>query len=122
MKYLVLMYANESEAPQTQEELQALQPAWFAYMQEASSRRSAAVERWSCSRRQRDDRARAEWQAVDHRWPLRRNARAIRRILRDRVQRPRRSAALGGEDSHRQIRLDSDLPLVGTGITRSGQG
>ena len=37
MKYLVLMYANESEAPQTQEELQALQPAWYAYMQEAQA-------------------------------------------------------------------------------------
>ena len=37
MKYLVLMYANESEAPQAQEELQALQPAWYAYMQEAQA-------------------------------------------------------------------------------------
>jgi hypothetical protein len=37
MKYLVLMYANESEAPQTQAELQALQPAWYAYMQEAQT-------------------------------------------------------------------------------------
>jgi hypothetical protein len=37
MKYLVLMYANEAEAPHTQEELQALQPAWFAYMQEAQA-------------------------------------------------------------------------------------
>ena len=37
MKYLVLMYANESEAPQTQEELQALAPAWYAYMQEAQA-------------------------------------------------------------------------------------
>ena len=37
MKYLILMYANEAEAPHTQEELQALQPAWFAYMQEAQA-------------------------------------------------------------------------------------
>ena len=37
MKYLLLMYANESEAPQTQEELQALAPAWYAYMHEAQA-------------------------------------------------------------------------------------
>jgi len=37
MKYLILMYANEAEAPHTQEDLQALQPAWFAYMQEAQA-------------------------------------------------------------------------------------
>jgi hypothetical protein len=37
MKYLVLMYANESEAPQGQEELQAIQQAWFTYMQEAQA-------------------------------------------------------------------------------------
>ncbi len=37
MKYLVLMYANEADAPQTQEELQDLQSAWFAYMQEAQA-------------------------------------------------------------------------------------
>lgn len=37
MKYLLLMYANDAEAPQTQEELQALQPAWFAYMKEAQA-------------------------------------------------------------------------------------
>jgi hypothetical protein len=37
MKYLMLMYANEAEAPHTPEELQALQPAWFTYMQEAQA-------------------------------------------------------------------------------------
>ncbi len=37
MKYLLLMYANKSEAPQAPEELQTLQTAWFAYMQEAQA-------------------------------------------------------------------------------------
>ena len=37
MKYLLLMYANESEAPKTPEELQALAPAWYAYMGDAKA-------------------------------------------------------------------------------------
>jgi hypothetical protein len=37
MKYLLLMYANDSEAPQTQEELQALQSDWIAYMKDAQA-------------------------------------------------------------------------------------
>lgn len=37
MKYLLLMYANESEAPKTPEELQALAPAWYAYMADAKA-------------------------------------------------------------------------------------
>jgi hypothetical protein len=30
MKYILLMYANESKAPQTREEIQAAYPAWSA--------------------------------------------------------------------------------------------
>ena len=37
MKYLLLMYANESEAPKTPEELQAVAAAWYAYMEEAKA-------------------------------------------------------------------------------------
>ena len=37
MKYMLLMYANEAEAPNTPEELQALRPAWQALLQEASA-------------------------------------------------------------------------------------
>ena len=37
MKYLLLMYANESEAPNTPEELQTIADAWYAYMQEAAA-------------------------------------------------------------------------------------
>ncbi|MFN8595839.1 MAG: YciI family protein [Anaerolineae bacterium] len=37
MKYLLLMYANKSEAPQAPEDLQTQQSAWFAYMQEAQT-------------------------------------------------------------------------------------
>jgi hypothetical protein len=36
MKYMLLMYANEAEAPNTPEELEALRPAWFAFMREAN--------------------------------------------------------------------------------------
>ena len=37
MKYILLMYANESEAPKTQEEHQAIAQAWYAYMNEAKA-------------------------------------------------------------------------------------
>ena len=37
MKYLMLMYANESESPQAQEELQSIQQAWIAFIQEAQA-------------------------------------------------------------------------------------
>ena len=37
MKYLMLMYATESEAPQSEGELQSIQHDWFTYMQEAQS-------------------------------------------------------------------------------------
>jgi hypothetical protein len=37
MKYLLLMYANEAEAPNTPEELQAIAEAWYAYMEEATA-------------------------------------------------------------------------------------
>ena len=37
MKYLLLMYANESEAPKTPEEYQAVAQAWTAFGQEASA-------------------------------------------------------------------------------------
>jgi hypothetical protein len=37
MKYLLLMYANESEAPKTPEELQAVARAWYAYMEDAKA-------------------------------------------------------------------------------------
>jgi hypothetical protein len=37
MKYLLLMYANESEAPNSPEELQAIADAWYAYMEEAKA-------------------------------------------------------------------------------------
>ena len=37
MKYLLLMYANEAEAPNTPEELQAIAGAWYAYMEEATA-------------------------------------------------------------------------------------
>ena len=38
MKYMLLMYANESDQTKlTPEELHSLQQAWFAYMQEAKA-------------------------------------------------------------------------------------
>ena len=37
MKYLLLMYASESEAPKSPEELQAIADAWYAYMEEAKA-------------------------------------------------------------------------------------
>jgi hypothetical protein len=37
MKYLLLMYANASEAPKTPEELQAVASAWYAYMEDAKA-------------------------------------------------------------------------------------
>jgi hypothetical protein len=37
MKYLLLMYANESEAPQSPEELEAVASAWYAYMGEGKA-------------------------------------------------------------------------------------
>ena len=37
MKYLLLMYANVSNGPQTPEDLQAEAPAWYAYMNEAKA-------------------------------------------------------------------------------------
>src|SRR5258706_15595071 len=37
MKYILLMYANESEAPKTPEEHQAIAQAWYAYMGEAKA-------------------------------------------------------------------------------------
>jgi hypothetical protein len=36
MKYIMLMYANGSAGPQTQEELEAAGPAWYALLQEAN--------------------------------------------------------------------------------------
>ena len=35
MKYMLLMYANESKAPQTPEEYQAAAQAWYAFGEEA---------------------------------------------------------------------------------------
>jgi len=35
MKYLLLMYANEAEAPKSPEELQTIADAWYVYMEEA---------------------------------------------------------------------------------------
>jgi hypothetical protein len=37
MKYLLLMYANASEAPSSPEELQAIAEAWNAYMADAKA-------------------------------------------------------------------------------------
>jgi len=37
MKYVLLMYANESEAPKTPEALQAVGQEWVAFMQEAKA-------------------------------------------------------------------------------------
>ena len=37
MKYMLLMYANESEAPKSQEALQAIGKAWGTFMQEATA-------------------------------------------------------------------------------------
>jgi hypothetical protein len=36
MKYIMLMYANGSAGPQTQEELEAAGPAWYGLLQEAN--------------------------------------------------------------------------------------
>jgi hypothetical protein len=38
MKYLLLMYANESEGPKDPDEIKAVQAAWYAYMQEAEAK------------------------------------------------------------------------------------
>ena len=37
MKYLLLMYANESEAPKSPEELKVIADSWYAYMEEAQA-------------------------------------------------------------------------------------
>jgi len=37
MKYLLLMYANEAEAPKSPEELQTIADAWYVYMEEAKA-------------------------------------------------------------------------------------
>ena len=37
MKYLLLMYANESDAPKSPEELQAIAADWYAYMEDAKA-------------------------------------------------------------------------------------
>jgi hypothetical protein len=37
MKYLLLMYANQSAGPQTPEELEAAAPAWYAFLKEAKA-------------------------------------------------------------------------------------
>lgn len=37
MKYMLLMYANESEAPQTPEEHQAVAQAWYSFGEEAKA-------------------------------------------------------------------------------------
>lgn len=37
MKYILLMYANEAEAPKSAEEHQAIAQAWYAYMGEAKA-------------------------------------------------------------------------------------
>ncbi|HEX3050656.1 MAG TPA: YciI family protein [Aggregatilineaceae bacterium] len=37
MKYMLLLYSNESEIPQTPEEQQAAAPAWYAFMQEVQA-------------------------------------------------------------------------------------
>jgi len=37
MKYMLLMYANESEAPKTAEEHQAVAQAWYAFGKEAEA-------------------------------------------------------------------------------------
>ena len=37
MKYMLLLYANESDAPKTPEEQQAVAPAWYAFAQEAEA-------------------------------------------------------------------------------------
>ena len=37
MKYLLLMYANESEAPNSPDALKAIADDWYAYMEEAKA-------------------------------------------------------------------------------------
>ncbi len=37
MKYMLLMYFNESDAPQTQAEQQAVAQSWYSFSQEAQS-------------------------------------------------------------------------------------
>ncbi|HZQ10593.1 MAG TPA: YciI family protein [Anaerolineae bacterium] len=37
MKYMLLMYANESDVPQTPEDIQAAPPAWAAFRQEVNA-------------------------------------------------------------------------------------
>jgi hypothetical protein len=37
MKYLLLMYANETEAPNSPEELEVIRTDWFAYMKEGKA-------------------------------------------------------------------------------------
>ena len=37
MKYMLLMYADESQGPKTPEEIRAAAPAWYAFGQEAST-------------------------------------------------------------------------------------
>lgn len=37
MKYMLLMYASESEAPKTTEEYQAVAQAWYAFGKEAEA-------------------------------------------------------------------------------------
>ncbi len=86
MKYMLLMYANEAEGSKlTLEELKVVEQAWFAYMAEAQAA-GVLVANDGLQPVIRYHGARAQWQIVDHRWPVRRNARAIRRLLCARVR------------------------------------
>ena len=57
-----------------------------------------------------------EEQNDDHRWTIRRNARAIGRLLFACMQGSRRGASLGGEDSDGKVWLGACLPAVVRGI------
>ena len=37
MKYMLLMYFNESKGPKTPQDIQSAAPAWYAFGQEASA-------------------------------------------------------------------------------------
>ncbi len=44
MKYMLLMYADKSKAPKTQEEQQAVAQSWYSFGKEAADARGTTVQ------------------------------------------------------------------------------
>ena len=69
MKYMLLMYADESFVPNTPEEQETVAlPVWNALMKEMKAEGRAAMEQRAFPCCQCDNRARSRGQNVDYRW------------------------------------------------------